>query len=201
VTNLNLPIAVSGTLDTNMPGSYTMTYRTTNALGAVAAATRTVVVADRIPPVLKLPGANPLMLELGHPFMDPGATAADQCGGDLTGNILTTNTVNPNQAGVYTNTFTVTDDSGNAATMNRLVLVVTRPVLTGLEHLGDGAFRFAFISTPGARFNVLSTTSLSLPTSEWSVLGPVTDSPPGQFQFTDMNATNQPLHFYRFRSP
>jgi hypothetical protein len=28
-----------------------------------------------------------------------------------------------------------------------------------------------------------------------------TDSPPGQFQFTDQQATNHPLRFYRVRSP
>ena len=32
-------------------------------------------------------------------------------------------------------------------------------------------------------------------------LGPITDSPPGQFQFTDPQATNTSRRFYRVRSP
>ncbi len=201
LNTLNLPIAVSGTVDTNTPGIYHLNYSVTNALGAAATATRTVVVADTLPPTLTLLGENPLMQELGAPFTDPGATASDLCAGDRTGNILFTNTVSANLAGAYTNTFTVTDASGNVAVTNRLVLVVSRPVLTGLEHLSDGAFQFAFTSTPGARFNVVTTTNLALPASQWTVLGPATEGPPGQFQFTDMNATNRPQRFYRLAWP
>jgi hypothetical protein len=48
---------------------------------------------------------------------------------------------------------------------------------------------------------VLATTNLLLPLTNWTVLGTVTDNPPGQFQFTDPQATNHPLRFYRVRSP
>jgi hypothetical protein len=48
---------------------------------------------------------------------------------------------------------------------------------------------------------VLTTTNLLLPLTNWTVLGTVTDNPPGQFQFTDPQATNHPLRFYRVRSP
>ncbi len=109
--------------------------------------------------------------------------------------------VNVNVAGTYTNTFTVTDASGNVAAVDRFVRVVARPVLSGLGQSNDGSFQFTFTSTPGACFNVLTTTNLALPASEWTVLGPATEGPPGQFQFTDLNATDQPAHFYRLRWP
>jgi hypothetical protein len=48
---------------------------------------------------------------------------------------------------------------------------------------------------------VLTTTNLLLPLTNWTVLGIVTDSPPGQFQFTDPQATNRPMRFYRICSP
>jgi len=48
---------------------------------------------------------------------------------------------------------------------------------------------------------VLTTTNLLLPLTNWTVLGTVTDNPPGQFQFSDPQATNHPLRFYRVRSP
>jgi hypothetical protein len=48
---------------------------------------------------------------------------------------------------------------------------------------------------------ILTTTNLLLPLTNWTVLGTLTDSPPGHFQFTDPQATNRPLRFYRVRSP
>jgi hypothetical protein len=42
----------------NTPGAYQLTYTATNSLGAVSAATRTVVVADTLPPELILLGAS-----------------------------------------------------------------------------------------------------------------------------------------------
>ena len=36
--------------------------------------------------------------------------------------------------------------------------------------------------------------------SSWA-LGGVTEVSPGQFQFTDLQATNTPRRFYRLRSP
>src|SRR5205823_11074226 len=37
--------------------------------------------------------------------------------------------------------------------------------------LGNGAFQFAFINTPGATFTVLAATNVSLPLSNWTALG------------------------------
>jgi len=197
LNNLNLPIAVSGTVDVNVPGTYLLNYRTTNVLGAVATATRTVIVADTLPPVLTLLGNNPLMHERGAPFADPGATATDLCAGDRTGSIFVWGTVNTNGAGSYPLVYIVTDTSGNLAVTNRTVVVVTRPVLTGLAQPGNGAFHFTFTNTPGAQFNVRATTNVALPFSAWTVLGPVVESLAGVFQFTDVTATNQPARFYR----
>jgi hypothetical protein len=59
----------------------------------------------------------------GMPFTDPGATATDLCAGDLTGNIVVTNTVNISLPGAYTNAYTVTDASGNRAQVTRTILV------------------------------------------------------------------------------
>ena len=132
LSTLNLPVAVSGTLDTNTPDTYMLTYSATNALGAVATATRTVVVADTLPPVLTLVGESPLLHELGTPFTDPGATASDLCGDNLTASVVVTDIVNPNVLGTYTNTFTVTDAGGNSAQTNRIVLVAARPLAVTL---------------------------------------------------------------------
>jgi hypothetical protein len=64
-----------------------------------------------------------------------------------------------------------------------------------------GAFRFGFTNTPGALFTVLTTTNLSLSSSNWTVLGSAAETADGLFQFTDLQATNYSHRFYRIRSP
>jgi len=201
VTNFSLSVVRNGTVDTNSPGQYTLTYSATNALGWTASGSRTVVVTDTRPPALTLLGANPLMVEVGSPLVDPGATATDLCAGDLTANIVSNLVADSSAPGTYTNRFTVSDVWGNTAQTNRLVVVVTQPVLGGFVQPEDGSFRLSFMNTPGACFNVLTTTNPSLPLSQWIRLGPASESPPGQFQFTDLAATNQPLRFYRLQWP
>jgi len=67
--------------------------------------------------------------------------------------------------------------------------------------LDNGSFQLAFTNTPGAFLGVLATTNLTLPLSNWTMLGAATEVSPGQFQFTDPQATNTPQRFYRVRSP
>lgn len=81
------------------------------------------------------------------------------------------------------------------------VATPTPPVLTGEMILPDGSFRFTFASSAGAAFTALATTNLSQPLSNWTVLGGVPETSPGQFQFTDPQATNGPQRFYLVRSP
>jgi hypothetical protein len=68
-------------------------------------------------------------------------------------------------------------------------------------HLPGGAFQISFTNLSGLGFTVLATTNLALPLSNWTVLGAPTEAPPGQYQFTDAQATNNPQRFYRVRSP
>ena len=67
----------------------------------------------------------------------------------------------------------------------------------------DGAFQFAFTNTPGSSFTVWGTTNLAPASTNWSALGPVTENPPGSgvYEFTDLQATNLPMCFYRVSAP
>jgi DNA-binding beta-propeller fold protein YncE len=78
---------------------------------------------------------------------------------------------------------------------------VTPPVLTGLTILNSGAFQFSFSNNQGASFTILTTTNLSLPLTNWTVLGALSNNGSGQYQFTDLTATNSSQRFYRVRSP
>ncbi|MBC8094828.1 MAG: autotransporter-associated beta strand repeat-containing protein [Akkermansiaceae bacterium] len=107
--------------------------------------------------------------------------------------------------GIYTLTYRTTNSFGAVGIATRTVVVVCNPTLqpliTSPRRLGNGAFQFAFTNANGASFSVLTATNLSLPLTNWTILGPVTETSPGQFQFTDPTATNSPRRFYRVRSP
>ena len=110
-------ITISGTVNTNTAGTYTITYSVSDAAGnAATQITRTVTVADTTVPVISLVGDATVAHALGTTYTDAGATAADDVDGDLTSSIATSGTVNANTAGTYTITYSVSDAAGNAAT-------------------------------------------------------------------------------------
>src|ERR1051326_1896472 len=80
------------------------------------------------------------------------------------------------------------------------VPVPSTPTLTAAKRLGNGSLQFAFTNSPGALFGVLATTNLALPLSDWTLLSGVTETSPGQFQFTDGQAATSPKRFYRVHS-
>ena len=95
--------------------------------------TRTVNVVDTTAPVITLLGDNPMTIEVGTTFTDPGATASDAGDGDLTSSIVVSGSVDTSTIGTYTLTYDVSDTSGNAAdSVTRTVNVVdtTVPVIT-----------------------------------------------------------------------
>jgi prepilin-type N-terminal cleavage/methylation domain-containing protein len=78
---------------------------------------------DKIPPSLVISGDDVLVLEPGESYTDQGATASDNIDGDMTSDITTVSTVDPNNPGDYTVTYTATDDSGKTTTKSRTVVV------------------------------------------------------------------------------
>lgn len=72
--------------------------------------------------------------------------------------------------------------------------------LTDVQVLANGAVQFSFTNTPGAAFHVLATTHPTLPLNYWMVLGGVIEYAPGQFRFTDSQATNYGGRFYQLKS-
>jgi hypothetical protein len=97
---------------------------------------------DLTPPVITLIGANPLELEIGTGYVEPGATATDDVDGDISTDIvIDSSAVNTNATGSYSVTYNVSDAAGNpAAEVVRTVNVVdtTDPTFE-LSVPGDGA--------------------------------------------------------------
>jgi trimeric autotransporter adhesin len=115
--------------------------------------------------------------------------------------VTVSGSVNTNLPGIYLLTYRATNAAGVSCTFTRTVAVVTRPVITGLNRIGNGTIQFMFTNTPGAPFHVRASTNLSLPLSGWPIIGPATEDPPGQFNFTDPDAVNFERRFYRVCAP
>ena len=128
--DLTSAITVSGGVNANVVGAYTLTYSVTDG-SHTTTTTRTVNVVDTIAPAISLNGANPLTVECHTGFTDPGATASDSCAGDLTGAITVSGSVNPNVVGTYTLTYSVSDGSLTTTTTRTVNVVdTTAPVIT-----------------------------------------------------------------------
>ncbi|PCH53829.1 MAG: hypothetical protein COC22_01615 [Flavobacteriaceae bacterium] len=85
-------------------------------------------------PAITRTGPAVVNAALGGTYTDQGATANDAVDGNITGSIITTNTVNTAALGTYTVVYKVSDAAGNAAaTVSRTVHVIvdtTPPVIT-----------------------------------------------------------------------
>ena len=115
VTNLHLPSHIVGVIITNLYGSFV-----SNAV---------LTMQDSIAPAMTLLGSNPMTLELGSAFTDPGVTATDICAGVI--GVTVSGSVNPNLAGTNTLTYKAGDGNGNTNMVTRTVIVrdTTRPVI------------------------------------------------------------------------
>ena len=76
---------------------------------------------DTTPPVITLNGDNPMTIECGIGFTDPGALATDDIDGNISVN--SSNDVNVTEVGTYEVIYTATDSSGNTSSETRTVFV------------------------------------------------------------------------------
>jgi len=137
--NVDADVTINGTgsVDSNVLGSYTLTYSASDAAGnGPTIVTRTVNVVDGDAPTIVLNGNNPMTVNQGVPFSDPGAVVSDNVDADVT--INGTGSVDSNAVGQYSLTYSASDAAGNGpTTVTRTVNVVdgSKPVIT-LNDLG-----------------------------------------------------------------
>jgi len=124
--NISNKITVSGTVNTNVVGTYTLTYNVTDAAGnAAAPLTRTVIVQDSTVPVITMLGSASVSIKRGRTYTDAGATATDNYDGTITNKITKSSTVNTSKVGTYSVTYNVKDAAGNAAATRTRTVKVT----------------------------------------------------------------------------
>ena len=122
--NLSADVNVSGTVGTVLQ-TYYLTYSVSDKSGNKASVSRTVIVADTMPPVLTLYGDETINLNKGEPFFDPGYAAADAYKGDLTAAVVVTGleSVDVNTSGTYVINYEVQDSSNLSDNATRTIHV------------------------------------------------------------------------------
>jgi hypothetical protein len=164
--------------------------------------------------------------ELPHAFLDPTAKMETALAGNdvlpavvpatanLTGPfapvsdsawLTVTGVTNDVVSLAFTANQSATNRTGHITELGQKIAVtqaaVPQPVLTGFAILGNSAFQFGFTNLQGASFTVWTSTNLSLPLTNWTALGSPTNLGSGQYEFTDLAATNGGQRFYRVSSP
>jgi hypothetical protein len=128
----NGTLDANGTVNTNVPGTYILSYSKTDVAGNIAdQVVRTVKIVDTTPLVISLHGSSSVTHEAARVYNDAGATWSDAVDGN--GTVEATGTVDVNAPGTYYLSFDATDAAGNiASTVTRTVIVVdtTKPVIT-----------------------------------------------------------------------
>lgn len=187
-----------GSVNTNVPGVYSITYTADDGSGNTNTATRTVYVVDSLSPVVSILGANPYTNLLQSPFNDPGAVVTDVC--DPVALIVTNNPVNINVPGSYQVTYVGSDSSGNATTNTRIVEVVAPPLPVLLSgFLTNGGFSVQFSGSVDQTYRVVATTNLAIPMSNWTILQTgIFGLFPASYLHTNLNDSAQ---YYRIGSP
>ena len=128
----NGTLEANGTVNTNVPGTYILSYSKTDVAGNIAdQVVRTVKIVDTTPLVISLNGSSSVTHEAAKIYNDAGATWSDAVDGN--GTVEATGTLDVNAPWTYYLSFDATDVAGNvASTVIRTVTVqdTTKPVIT-----------------------------------------------------------------------
>ncbi|MDP2895660.1 MAG: DUF5011 domain-containing protein [bacterium] len=136
--DITAQVTIKGSVDHTYPGSYALKYKVTDSSGNPAQEkTRIVTVADTTGPVIVLTGDNPMTLEVGTPYEDPGYSATDNCDGDLTSDVIVTGSVDRTVVGTYTLRYNVSDWTGNPAEQKTRIVHIVDTAPPQITLLGD----------------------------------------------------------------
>jgi DsbC/DsbD-like thiol-disulfide interchange protein len=132
-------LAPSNDAPTTFPlGTTTVMFSATDSSNNTGTAQATVTVTDQTKPIITLTGNSSITLNIGDSYTDQGATAEDNVDGNITANILVSNTVNINVVNTYSVTYSVSDAVGNATTPVIRQVSIIELDLNQIDTDGDG---------------------------------------------------------------
>ena len=121
----NVTQTVTTWVDLFTPGTYLNTYTVTNSSGNTHTITRTTVVIPYDDPVLTMQGDNPLRMNDGATFVDPGCTAIKGDGGNIV--VTYTSGVHELEDGTFAYFYGATDLFGNTGVAIRVIEINEPP--------------------------------------------------------------------------
>lgn len=132
-------IVYLGNVDINNVGYYKLKYYVTDNYGNVSDTVYRLVLVEvsTVPPTLTMTPPDTVIMEVYSKYNEPGITAKDAYGVDMTQYIVRGGNLDTAVIGYYTITYRVSDAFGNTATDSRVVRVrdTQKPVLT--SRLGE----------------------------------------------------------------
>ena len=129
-----IDVDVNGKVDGFRAGVYKIEYSAADLYGNLTVLTRTITVADSLPPKLNLFGPRDLVIEAGEDYIEFGGIQADELDGILEATAMTTvDNLKPGKTG---NSVYNVDKAGNVGSVYRYVTVVdTSPPIIKLQGL------------------------------------------------------------------
>lgn len=145
-------VTISGKVNTNIASTYVLIYTIKDKAGNSSEISRKVIVEKKVttttkktsytttittiktttktttrrnttPPTIILSGSTTITINQGTSYKEPGYSARDVYGNNLTNRVKVSSNVNVNKAGSYTIKYTVTDSYGNTSSKTRIVIV------------------------------------------------------------------------------
>lgn len=127
-----IEVSITGTVNTSIAGVYTLTYSARDSAGNVSSVGRTItIIKDTSPPVITLNGANSIQLFVNQTYTEQGASAQDNVDGAV--EVSVSGMVDTSIAGVYTLTYSASDNASNVTSVKRTITIVkdtSPPVIT-----------------------------------------------------------------------
>lgn len=126
-----------------------ITYTVSDSSGNKTSVQRTIEYNDGIAPTITLNGDSDITIKAGTRFEDPGCTAKDSHGNDISDSVSISDNISTYRAGTYTITYSVTDKFGNEASIDRTV-TVEAVKQTATTSSGNKVVYLTFDDGPGA---------------------------------------------------
>lgn len=126
-----------------------ITYTVSDSSGNKTSVQRTIEYNDGIAPTITLNGDSDITIKAGTRFEDPGCTAKDSHGNDISDSVSVSDNISTYRAGTYTITYSVADKFGNETSIDRTV-TVEAVKQTATTSSGNKVVYLTFDDGPGA---------------------------------------------------